>query len=102
LDVIRSLCLTSRKYLLFLAWCILGVEAVLALEHGGDEIDTGGDLDERVVYHYVPVEGSGNVSSKDLVHAVDLEVIKVRTNVPSESTQTRNDFRTNLVERDVR
>jgi hypothetical protein len=41
------------------------------------------------------------VQNKDLVHAVDLEVIKVRTNVPSESTQTRNDFRTNLVERDV-
>ena len=42
-----------------------------------------------------------DLSNEDLVHADDLEVIKDRTNVPSESTQTRDDFCTNLVERDV-
>jgi hypothetical protein len=63
LDIISSLCLTPRKYLLFLAWCILGVEGVLALEHGGDEIDTDGDLEEQEVYHYVPVAGLGTFLS---------------------------------------
>ncbi|KIL57679.1 hypothetical protein M378DRAFT_87561 [Amanita muscaria Koide BX008] len=95
LDIISSLCLTPRKYLLFLGWCILGVEGVLALEHDGDRIDTDGDLDDQEVYHYVPVAGL------DLVHAVDLEVIKLRTDVPSESTQTRDEFCNNLLERDV-
>jgi hypothetical protein len=35
-----------------------------------------------------------------LLHAVDLEVIKQRTQVPTETTRTREDFRTRLVERD--
>ncbi|KAM6490780.1 hypothetical protein JOM56_013743 [Amanita muscaria] len=58
-DSISSLCLTPRKYLLFLGWCILGVEGVLALEHDGDGIDTDGDLDDQEIYHYVPVAGLG-------------------------------------------
>lgn len=33
---------------------------------------------------------------------VDLEVIKLRTNVPSETTQTRDNFRSRLLKRDVR
>ena len=41
------------------------------------------------------------LSNLDLARAVDLEVIKIRTNVPSESTQTRDEFSTNLLERDV-
>ena len=42
-----------------------------------------------------------DLSNEDLVHAVDLEVIKLRTKVSSESSQARDDFRTNLVERDI-
>ena len=41
------------------------------------------------------------LSNEDLMHAVDLEVIKARTNEPSESTQTRDEFRHNLLQRDV-
>ena len=39
---------------------------------------------------------------KDLTRTVDLEVIKERTRVPSETTQTREDFRTELLKRDIR
>ena len=40
-------------------------------------------------------------SNEDLSHAVDLEVIKIGTDVPSETTQTRDRFRTKLLERDT-
>ena len=40
-------------------------------------------------------------SNKDPARDIDLEVIKARTNVPSETTVTRDDFRTRLLERDV-
>ena len=121
LDIIGSLCLKPCKYLLFLGWCILGVEGVLALEHDGDGIDTDGNLDDQEIYHYVVAAGLGMfffhdavavmrarrslmacyLSNEDPVRVVDLEVIKIRTNVPSESTQTRDEFRANLLERDV-
>jgi hypothetical protein len=52
-DVIRLLCLNPRKYLLYLGWCILGVEGELALEHNCDGIGTDGDLDDRGIYYYV-------------------------------------------------
>jgi hypothetical protein len=58
LDIIDNLCLKPLKYLLYLGWCILGAEGVLALEPDGDEIDTGGDLDEDV-YHYVTYDELG-------------------------------------------
>ena len=45
-DIIRFLCLKPRKYLLFLGWCILGVEGTLALEYNADAIATNEDLDE--------------------------------------------------------
>ncbi|KAI0247736.1 hypothetical protein BJV78DRAFT_1157000 [Lactifluus subvellereus] len=95
LDIIGSLCLKPLKYLLFLGWCILGIEGILALEPGGGGIDTDGDLDDQGIYYYVASAGS------DFSQAVDLEVIKMRTNVPSETMQTREEFRTNLLERDV-
>jgi hypothetical protein len=53
LDVIRSLCLKPRKYLIFLGWCILGVEGRLAREAGGDVIATNGSLEDQGIYHYV-------------------------------------------------
>ena len=59
LDIINSLCLKPLKYLLFLGWCILGVEGVLAWEHDGDEISTDGNLDEHEIYYYVRPEDAG-------------------------------------------
>jgi hypothetical protein len=38
--------------------------------------------------------------NEDLNRVVDLEVIKTRTNVPSETSRTREDFRALLLERD--
>lgn len=38
---------------------------------------------------------------QDLSHAVDLEVIEQRTNVPSETTNTRVHFRDELLKRDI-
>jgi hypothetical protein len=39
--------------------------------------------------------------NEDLATAVDLEVIKQRTNVPSETEGTCDDFRARLLERDI-
>ena len=41
-------------------------------------------------------------NDSDLTTAVDLEVIKERTHVPSETTRTREDFRKELLKRDAR
>src|SRR5882762_8981535 len=53
LDIIDSLCLKPRKYLVFLGWCILGVQGHLALEHGGDGIPLNGSLEDQRMYYYV-------------------------------------------------
>ena len=42
------------------------------------------------------------LSTKDLAQVVDLNVIKARTDTPSESSAMRDDFRTVLEECDVR
>jgi hypothetical protein len=62
LEIIKSLCLKPLKYLLFLGWCILGVEGVLAREHDGDGIDTDGNLNEHEIYYYVGPEDAGTFS----------------------------------------
>lgn len=51
--IINSLCLRPRKYLRFLAWCILGNHGKLVVEPGGDELDDpdGGVEDQDVYYH---------------------------------------------------
>ncbi|KAF8343708.1 hypothetical protein F5887DRAFT_1134767 [Amanita rubescens] len=95
LDIINGLCLRSLKYLHFLGWCILGAEGVLALEFDGDEINTDRDIVDQQIYYYVLDD------VLDPARVIDLEVIKARTNVPSETTATRDDFRTRLLERDV-
>ena len=61
LNIIESLCLKPLKYLLFLGWCILGVEGVLAYESDGDEVDTDGILSAREIYYY-NAEDSGTFS----------------------------------------
>jgi hypothetical protein len=63
LSIINSLCLKPRKYLLFLGWCILGSEGVLALEHDGFAINTKEDLDDQGIYHYVPTRPLGTFLS---------------------------------------
>ena len=40
------------------------------------------------------------MSNEDLIHALDLEVIRDRTHVASETTSTREGFREKLLERD--
>jgi hypothetical protein len=53
INIIRSLCLKPRKYLLFLGWCILGVEGILSLLPDGEEVELEGSLDDRGVYYFV-------------------------------------------------
>ena len=60
LEIINSLCLKPRKYLLFLGWCILGTEGVLARTYGGDEIDTDGILHNQGTYYYRPTAALGD------------------------------------------
>jgi len=57
-----SLCLKSCKYLLFLGWCILGVEGVLALKNDDDGIDTDRNLDDRGIYYYIMAASLGMFS----------------------------------------
>jgi len=120
LTTIRALCLKPLKYLLYLGWCILGAEGVLSLKPDDpDEIDTDDDAVGGEIYYYVPAAPLGTflslscvhaghlqhviyLSTEDLAQVVDLDVIKVRTDTPSESSATRDDFRTVLEERDVR
>jgi hypothetical protein len=52
LTEIHALCLSPRKYLVFLAWCILGVEGGLAkADHV--VLDPIGPLDDEGEYYYV-------------------------------------------------
>ncbi|KAF9512137.1 hypothetical protein BS47DRAFT_1345751 [Hydnum rufescens UP504] len=95
---IHSLCLKPRKYLLFLGWCILGLEGELAA-NGPDEPrleDLDGQVVDAGLYYYISEQGIGAI----LDHAVDLEVIRARSGVPSETTRTRESFRKKLLERD--
>jgi hypothetical protein len=56
LEVIHALCFRPRKYLLYLGWCILGIEGVLSVEPNGNPIMTEGDLDNQGVYYFVTPE----------------------------------------------
>ena len=91
--IITPLCLRPRKYLRYLGWCVLGVIGVLQ-DGQRSEIALDGELVDQGVYYYI-VPGE-NI----LAHAIDIEVIKQRTHVQSETTQTREDFCTRVLERD--
>jgi hypothetical protein len=91
--IVGTLCLSPRKYLRYLGWCVLGAIGVLS-DVQGNEIALHGELVDQGVYHYI-------VSDQDvLAHAVDLEVIKQRSQVPTETTETHEDFRAKVLERD--
>src|SRR5882762_2154793 len=66
LDIIGSLCLKPRKYLVFLGWCILGVQGRLARTDGGRGITTNGSLEDQGIYYYVADVG-GKFSFKFLL-----------------------------------
>ncbi|KAF9508852.1 hypothetical protein BS47DRAFT_1365677 [Hydnum rufescens UP504] len=96
---IRLLCLKPLKYLIFLGWCILGREGRLAPDRPDCTPleDLSGELVDGGLYYYIltpmsEVEG-------DLDYVVDLEVIKVESGTPSETTTTREGFREKLLER---
>ena len=61
LDVIHALCLNHRKYLLYLGWCILGVEGSLSLLDARGKyrrIPPVGNLDEERYYYIVTDRGT--------------------------------------------
>jgi hypothetical protein len=91
--IVKKVCLKPHKYLRYLGWCILGVIGDVVDEQG-NVIALDGDLVDQGVYHYIVPDQ--NV----LAHAVDLEVIKQRTQVPSETTGTPEDFRAKILQRD--
>ena len=120
LNIINTLCLKPHKYLRFLGWCILGIDGVVAESHSSrEDIGPDGDLNEGESYCYVTRGHTGKwsffplllsclhakltigLTNKDLRHTIDLEVIKQRTNVTSEPTSSRINFRNNLLTRDV-
>ena len=93
IPIVISVCLNPRKYLQYLGWCVLGVAGHLVDEEGNEITLNGALLDQGVYRYIVP-------NDNPLAHAVDLEVIKQRSQVPSETTRTREDFRTKLLARD--
>jgi len=57
INTIDSLCLKPRGYLVFLGWCILGVEGGLAKGHDSPQLDLDGALDDQGLYYYVTQDG---------------------------------------------
>ncbi|KIJ27646.1 hypothetical protein M422DRAFT_238976 [Sphaerobolus stellatus SS14] len=95
-SLITANCLKPLKYLKYLGWCILAIEGVLRLErnnHAAEEVqDLNGQLLETTYFYSLP----NNVT-------VDLNVIKGRTgSTSSESSESRTQFRKDLLARDGR
>jgi hypothetical protein len=100
------------KYLRYLGWCVLGVEGSLQDEQG-HQVNLNGELVDQGVYHYrLPVTRQGYLlhsslcdseadgTSDILSRAVDLEAIKLHSQVSSQTTGTRECFRQMLAARD--
>jgi len=63
INIMCSLCLKPRKYLVFLGWCILGIEGGLAERRDSEQIELDRALDDRGLYYYVTREDKGKCSS---------------------------------------
>jgi hypothetical protein len=85
--------LTPTEILRYLGWCVIGIIGDVSDEQG-NVIALDGKLVDRGVYHYIVPDQ--NV----LAHAVDIEVIKQRSQVSSETTETPEEFSAKLLERD--
>ena len=59
LNIICSLCLKPRRYVVYFGWCIIGVEGGLAEHHGGGRMAFDGALDDQGIYYYVTNEHTG-------------------------------------------
>ena len=94
--IVTTVCLSPRKYLRYLGWCVLGDIGVLKDEQG-NVIALDGELVDQGVYHH-------NVPDQNvLAHAIDLEVIRQRSQVSSGSTTGTcqcEDFHTRILQRD--
>ncbi len=107
LRVITDVCRHPPKYLRYLGWCVLGVEG--SLQDGqGHQVDLNDDLVDGGVYYYrLPAAQQGCLLPFFVIlkltipqiscYAVDLEAIKLRSQVPSE---TRECFSRELATRD--
>src|SRR6266849_11106059 len=94
IKIVGEVCLSSLKYLRYLGWCFLGIMGDVSDEQG-NVIALDGNLVDQSVYRYIVSDQNQNV----LARAVDLEVIKQRSQVPSDTTVTREDFRGKLLVR---
>jgi hypothetical protein len=91
--IVKEVSLKPLKYLRYIGWCVLGVLGSL-VDESGNLVELNGGLTDGDVYHY-------NVPDEDIfAYAVDPEVIKQRSQVPSETTVTREDFRGEVLQRD--
>ena len=57
LDTINANSLDAVQYLLFVGWCVLGVEGLLSLQPEGEELDREDDIEEEGIYYYVSDRG---------------------------------------------
>ena len=79
----------------YLGWCVLGVQGCLVNEQRSTISDQDGRLTDRGTYEFV-VDGEDT-----LADAIDPEVVKTRSKIPSASTNSRtNDFQEDILEQD--
>jgi hypothetical protein len=62
-DTINANSLDAASYLRFVAWCVLGVEGMLSLEPGGEELGPEVVIREEDIYYYIREEGLFAVNS---------------------------------------
>lgn len=109
-SIIDSLCLRPRKYLRYLGWSILGRQGTLKTEDDGDiEMDKPlhgidryfyvlPEVDECETSFFFNLESNNGNNLDCFANAVDLEVIKQRSQ--RTATETRATFKDDLLERD--
>ena len=93
-DIVITFCLYPLKYLRYIGWAVLGTMGEL-LGGNGNIVDLDDELVDQGVYQYKIPTGDS------LESAVDLEVIKPRTQTASATSRTRENFRTLLLDRDL-